>query len=360
MTIAIHISNRENESIWQNFNFKYFTAIASEKSTDHFIFIFDRSPGKELTLDPNCTPVILGPAITNILLRHYWYNYKLPSILERYNTDVFISADYTCSLRTKVPHCLIIHEISLKPKLKSNYWKRYLPQYLDISKQIFVTNNVVQQELQESFNIAKEKIQILYPGIDKPLTDINPDDIKNKYTEGKDYFLYDTSGNGTSDLITLLKAFSQFKKWQKSEMMLLVLLRSEIPEKIKKEISAYKYRDELLMLIAPSDAAILLSAAYGVIAFSDPFTFPAEGLLAINNGSALITNETKINTGIFGNTALYVQMDEKDIADKMMLLYKDEYLRAKCIIQGKALLTSYSEINTMDTLWQGIHKIVNQ
>ena len=68
------------------------------------------------------------------------------------------------------------------------------------------------------------KLHVINPGIDeifKPLDWEEKEIIREKYAEGKAYFLFSGDINRRSNLINLLKAFSFFKKRQKSNMMLL-------------------------------------------------------------------------------------------------------------------------------------------
>ena len=58
--------------------------------------------------------------------------------------------------------------------------------------------------------------------------------IKEKYADGKAYFLFSGDINQRSNLINLLKAFSFFKKRQKSNMLLLIAGNAD--EAFKKEL----------------------------------------------------------------------------------------------------------------------------
>ena len=58
---------------------------------------------------------------------------------------------------------------------------------------------------------------------------------------------------------------------------------------------------------------------------------------------------------IAGDAALYANpADPKDIADKMMMLYKDETLRSSLVEKGKAVVEKYSCDKTAEHLWQSI------
>ena len=74
-------------------------------------------------------------------------------------------------------------------------------------------------------------------------------------------------------------------------------------------------------------------------------------LFAIKYNIPLITTSNDFYKSIYQNAALYTAMDEKDIAEKMMLLYKDEQLRNDLINYGKHLSASFTWDKTAGHLW---------
>jgi glycosyltransferase involved in cell wall biosynthesis len=347
MTIAIHISAGKNESLWENINFKCFTRLAAERPGDHFIFIFDKPQHPELSLESNCTPVVCAPQIRNSLLRHYWYNYKIPALLERYNAGVFITADAVCSLRTDVPQAMLTEALSLRRANTGRYWKKFLPAFLEKAKAVFVTNNIVAEELEKRFAPKKDKIKLLHPGMEDLFRQRDHQEretIKEKHTEGKDYFLFAAGAHEKDHVIVLLKAFSIFKKWQKSNMQLVLLSKAGPSPALAKDISTYKYRNEIKFLASrhEEEAAEILSAAYALIDLNEPVFFPQTGLHAMRCGVPVITDENKVTLKTYGDAALYAVQDEKNLSAKMMMLYKDEHLRNLHIYKGYQVAFPYS------------------
>ena len=57
--------------------------------------------------------------------------------------------------------------------------------------------------------------------------------------------------------------------------------------------------------------------------------------------------------------ALYADANNpQDIAEKMMLIYKDENLRNSLVAKGKTIAAHYSWQRTAELLWQSIQKTV--
>ena len=357
MTLAIHINIIKNESAWENFNFKCFSLIAAQNPAHHFIFIFDSLPHPELYLEPNCTPVICSPRLKNNLLRHYWYNFKIPSLLDRYQADIFITSRNMCSLRTNVPQCMVIEEISLFDK-KSAYWKRFLPLFLNVANSIFITNTLVEEDLLIKYGIEQKKITTLYPGIDEGAYSSNEkEEIKNKHTEGKEFFYYELSKEKMPQLIFVLKAFSLFKKWQKSGMQLVICIKETLQPALSSILSNYKYRSEIKIIISIEPEQNILPAAYAAISLTGNIILPSTGLLAMKRGIPVIAIHDKLNGKVFSDAALYVTLNEKDISDKMMLLYKDEHYRKEQILKGIQVTSNYSWAATTSVLWSRLQLI---
>jgi glycosyltransferase involved in cell wall biosynthesis len=60
---------------------------------------------------------------------------------------------------------------------------------------------------------------------------------------------------------------------------------------------------------------------------------------------------------IAGNAALYFNpADHNDIAEKMLLLYKDENLRSQLIEKGKQICKQYNWDRSAELFWQSIEK----
>jgi len=62
---------------------------------------------------------------------------------------------------------------------------------------------------------------------------------------------------------------------------------------------------------------------------------------------------------IAGEAALYADPASfEDIADKMMLIYKDETLREQLVKRGREIAKKYSGARTAELLWQSILRAV--
>ena len=94
------------------FIYETFKRIVKNNPQHQFVFIFDRPYDDGFVFAPNITPVLTGPPARHPLLWKLWYDIKVPAVLRKVRADVFVSCDGFCSLGTKVPQCLVVHDLS--------------------------------------------------------------------------------------------------------------------------------------------------------------------------------------------------------------------------------------------------------
>ncbi|OSZ73875.1 hypothetical protein CAP36_17930 [Chitinophagaceae bacterium IBVUCB2] len=350
-----------------------FSRIVRNHPEHLFVFIFDRPYDERFVFEKNVTPVVIGPAARHPLLWKYWYDIKVPPVLRKYKADVFVSCDGFCSLRTKVPQCLVIHDLaflhypSFNKKSHLLFYKKYTPKFLEKAASIATVSAFSKKDIIDSYKILDEKIEVVYSAakkIFKPISDEAKLSIKNKYTEGKEYFVYTGAVHPRKNLMNLLKAFSVFKKRQKTNMKLLLAGRLAWKyESFTEDLKSYKYRNDVVMTgyIEEAELVKITGAAYALVYPSLLEGFGVPVIEAMNCNVPVITSANSAMQEIAKDAALYSKPESHiDIADKMMLLYKDENLRQELIEKGNRIAQEYSWDRTATLLWQSILKAVNK
>jgi glycosyltransferase involved in cell wall biosynthesis len=80
-------------------------------------------------------------------------------------------------------------------------------------------------------------------------------------------------------------------------------------------------------------------------------------LEAMKSHVPVLTSAQSAMEEIGEDAALYFNpTDHTDIADKLMLIYKDENLRSRLIEKGKLVAAKYNWQRTADLLWNSILK----
>jgi len=354
------------------FVFEVFKHLTNKYPEHHFIFIFDRAYDKQFIFSSNISPVVIGPPARHPLLWKFWYDIKIPAVLKKYKADVFVSADGLCSLATKVPQCLVLHDLAFIHYpghiRKSHYifYKRYVPKFLKKAKSVATVSEFSKRDIANYYKVDANKIDVVYSAAKDIFKPVSPDvkeQVKNQYTEGKEYFLYIGAIHPRKNLVNLLKAFSVFKKRQKSSFKLVLAGRLAWKyDSFMQSLKRYKYRDDVIMLgYSNEDDLIKITAsAYALVYPSLLEGFGVPVIEAMKCFVPVITSLRSSMQEITKDAALYADANSPDdIADKMMLVYKDEKLRDELIIKGDVVAEQYSWQRTADLLWQCIQKAVD-
>jgi len=158
----------------------------------------------------------------------------------------------------------------------------------------------------------------------------------------------------------LLKAFSFFKKRQKSNLQLLIATNSSAHfGPFAENLKTYKYRNDVKLFkdLTQEELQEITRCAY---AFLYPVLFENSGikiLQAMKWNTPLILSDLEIFHEICTDATLYVDPNNfENIADKMMLLFKDEKKRAELIEKGIQQSQQFNIQKSLEQLWQSILK----
>ncbi len=344
-----------------------FSRIARNNPQHEFYFFFDRSFSDEFIYSTNVKPVIIKPQARLPFLWNIWYNWQVPLVLKKIKADVFVSPDGFCSLQTKVPQCLVVHDLAflhhpdflLQSHLK--FYKKYTPKFLAKAKVIATVSEFSKQDICKQYKIDSEKIHVTYNATNaafQPLESAEKEKVKQQYSNGCEYFLYTGTIHPRKNLINLLKAFSLFKKKQNSNMKLVITGRMAWKtDGFLKLLNTFKFRNDVRLTgyVSKEELVRLIASAYAMVYPSCFEGFGVPPLEALQCLVPAIVSNTSAMPEVGGDAYLYVNPDSfEDIAEKMMLLYKDETLRNKLIKNGEKRLQLFSWDETAKKMWDCI------
>ena len=336
-------------SVLDSFIVETFISMNGQHPEHKFIIIAAQKPVELFSFDSNIETIFVKPLSKNAVLKKIWWDIKLPAILKKVKADLFISFNNACSLSTVVPQIMMIQ--NLEKARKAHIKKAQL---------LGVPNKLMKKKLIEKFEIQDEKIVVIYPSLNKmyaPINEQGKEVIKNKYSEGKEFFLFNGVFPGQKDFIDLLKSFSHFKKRQQSSFRLLVITSSN--SFFEKSLGGYKYRKDVKVIDIKDkqEEALITASAYAVVY---PFNTNGDMIAALNatrSGVPVIATKNSIINEAFGEAALYSETEEsKNVGEKMMQVYTDENHRTRLIEKGKLLAGEYASEKTAGMLWQSIIK----
>lgn len=348
------------------FQYQVLKRIIANHPEHAFLFLSDHPHDKELIAGANITPVIAGPVAAHPLLWKWWYDVRVPGLLKKHQADVFVACNGICSLRTRVPQCLVLQDLAFlhSPSVKRShvfFYRQYLPVFLHRAGAVAAVSGSLKKEIAAAYKIDAGKTTVVHTAADAvfcPPEESEKERIKEKYTDGKNYFLCTGAIHSHKNTINLLKAFSVFKKRQQSNWKLVLTgTMGRANRRFAESLGTYKYRDDIVLTgyVEQAELAKITGSAYALVCpapCEDPVTTVLE---AMRSAVPVIASGSPAMQEIAGDAALYADPgDPHDIAERMMRLYKDESLRIELAGKGRQRAQAYSWDRTAGLLWQSI------
>lgn len=350
IALSIHLFKKGYPGDDQESLFDFFLNFPFSNPGHTFILISDTPYPPSLIFPHNVVPVFIGPEAKNPLTWRIWYNLKIPLTLKKYKADIFITAKF-CSLRTGMPQLLIdpdlnfIHQPLILNKRHLHFYRKYTPRFLNKCEAVIVDSMFSKKQLIHHYHIEESKISVFFPDADKDFRPLNYEErekIKEKYAGGHEYFIYNGSISPQQNLKNLLKAFSAFKKRQKSGMQLLITGKpgAEYEEWLA-ALKHYKFQAEVKVLdnLSKDETGKIVAGAYAMVYtpfYETSYQVPLQSMVS---QVPLIVSDRGALPEACDDAAMYADPgDFKTIAEKMMLIFKDERMRKDLIQRGQAQL----------------------
>lgn len=329
-----------------------------------FYFFFDRPYDPQFVFAPNVTPVVVHPQARHPVLFYLWFEWSIPFMLRKYKIDLFLSPDGYMSLSTKVPTCLVIHDLAfehypehfvLSHKL---YWRHYSPLFARKAKRIATVSTFSKDDIAARYGILPQNIDVVYNGAHEeyvPLTPTKREEVKNKYAEGCEYFVFAGALHPRKNIVNLLKAFVAFKKRQRTNMKLVIAGRPAWKyEEVEEMRLTMPYKDDVKWVgyMNVDELSDVIGGAYALLYASLFEGFGIPILEALQCDVPAIVSNTSSMPEVAGDAALLVDpTDPEDIATKMHTLYKDETLRKQLVANARVQVKKFSWQSSSEKLW---------
>lgn len=363
MKIAVNAGSLSDEAL------NLMIQLASAHSRENFLFIYQDRILQKPEFPGNVKVVIKESKKESAFSEKLWYEFTIPRLLKKENADIFISSG-PVSLRSKAPQVLLFPDLSsffqpdLPDKKRLPALKKQTTAYLHKAEKIILASAFYKNQLSSKYNIPAEKMVILPPVIEGKT--VFPDfekkqAIKKKYADGNEYFLFFGSISPSQNLVNILKAFSFFKKRQRSEMKLLIAGKpGKNYNDFTDSLRLYKWNKEVRVYdnLSNQEAEEVISAAYAMVYVPVYESGISHALHAMKFAVPVILSSTGAFNEFFSDAALYVHpLNFKDIAEKMMLLFKDELLRKDLSEQLRLAKEMFTGNDTEKILFESLQEL---
>ncbi|MEO6135338.1 MAG: glycosyltransferase, partial [Ginsengibacter sp.] len=207
---------------------------------------------------------------------------------------------------------------------------------------IIVSSEFEKTILKKYHSDSAQKIQVVYEGVNSKGTVLGleeREEIKEKFAEGNEYFIYPGIISPLKNLVNLLKAFSAFKKRQRSGMQLIIAgEKGKGFDEFIHSVDLYRFKKEVKILtqLSAEESKKIIAAAYATILPATNEVTATAALQSLQCDVPVIGCSVGAVPEICGDAGSYFAAgDYKNITEKMMLLFKDEKLRSELITKGR-------------------------
>ena len=345
------------------FAYETLRRMVAEHPEHEFFFFFDRKPSEKFIFGENVTPMTVNPPARHPVLWCLFFEVGIARAIKKYDIELFLSPDGYIPLRTKVKIVDVIHDINFAHHSRNMRWshQRYMeyffPRYARKATQVVTVSEFSKQDIAKTYGIEEEKISVVYNGAGeayKPLTEAEKAEVRERYSDGKPYFIFVSTILRRKNLANLLKAFDKIRE-EEDYRLLVVGAKVWWQEELKAAYDGMRHK-EAVKFIGRAEAkelSKLMGAATALVypSFYEGFGIPI--VEAFCAETAVITSNTTSMPEVAGDAALVVNPHSVDeIRDAMRQVANDAELREKLIERGRERRKAFSWDKSAKELWE--------
>lgn len=337
-----------------------------------FYFLFDRKFDPEFIFSNNVKPVVLFPQARHPFLWYWWFEISVAGWLNKNKPDLFLSTDNYACLQTDVPQVLVMHDLAFEhfPGQVSffvkQYYKYFIPRFAQKAKRIATVSEFSKQDIVKQYKVAAKIIDVVYNGakeVYQPVNEVVKIRVKEKYSEGKNYFIYVGSIHPRKNIKNLLLAFEKFKTATSSNYQLLIIGRKAWDFKEVDEIHALmQFKNEVKFLghVDSNELGEIVASAFAMVYASLFEGFGIPIVEAMSCDVPVITSDITSMPEVAGDAALLVNPNSaEEISSAMIKLLENSSFRESLIEKGRLQIKKFSWDMTAEKLWKSCEKVLS-
>ena len=337
MVIGAHIWGENVEQSKLLFALRKVSSIKTEVK----IILFVSS--SSVDVPNNFVKVLISPKPKNKLLLYYWYQYKLPRLLTKYNITTFISnTGMLASYKTSAQH-LFVEDQNMFAE-KNRFFNGKINDAIENAKKIFIVDDFLGAQFAKAFPKHLNKLQQLNFNIsEKPIlfSVVELEEIKVKYTGGLDYYLFPINSSSKVHVVTVLKAFSQLKKWQKTSIKLVFLFEETINENFLPDFKNYKHKNDVVLIAETNENKAQINASAFCYIYLSDYNSHQNVFYPLQYEVPVIAADADANRLLFSSAISYSAISVEELARQLQLIYKDEAYNRQLLFEGKAFINTF-------------------
>jgi glycosyltransferase involved in cell wall biosynthesis len=291
-------------------------------------------------------PVVHPPAKATIL----WDQMVLPRLMKKYHVDLFFSPYYKVPLIGIIPAISTISDVMyiyypVKWRGTSAFSRLYYRIFGGLmtakAYKVFTSSEYSKTEILRFYHVHSEKVQVIYNGLSdkyQPCNDTHAIEmVKRKFGITAPYLLYVGNFKPHKNVATLIEAFEKVRESIPDLELVLAGNKDRHFATIDDRIRRSPHAQAIVAtgLVAQDEQIALYSAATAFVfpSLYEGFGYPP--LEAMACGAPVVSSDRTSLSEIIGDAALRCNpVDAADIAEKIVLIVRDNVLRKQCIERG--------------------------
>lgn len=335
-----------------------------------FHLLFDRKPDASMIFK-GAKAVVLPPQARHPVLWFLWFEWSVKQYLKKIRPLVFLSPDGYACLGSEQPQVLVMHDLAFEhfpdqvPYLVRRYYQYYMPRFAQKATRIATVSEFSKHDIASRYGIQAANISVTYNGsneIYKPLTAEEKQGAKERWTNGRSYFVYVGSMHPRKNVDGLLRSFEAFKrKGNRPEKLVLIGRMAWQTGSIKAELDSMNFSKDVVFAghLEPVQLHLVLGSALALtyVSWFEGFGIPI--LEALNCDIPVICSNTSSMPEVAGEAGILVNPgDYSGIADQMERIADDSDLRAGLIEKGRVQREKFSWDKTANALWKAVESAI--
>ena len=364
MKIAINADLDFTQTNWfYAFILEAFNRMAIEQKGLRIWLLVNNTFKTPTILPDNIKLITIEKPLKILRFLNWRYAYEVKKQVRKLKPQVFISIGTLGPIIGKVPQLFIVcHNNIASENKKYIKFKNYIGAYnyaqLKPFVEVITFTRTSENMLLKNKSFQKNKFHLLplSPVYIKAIAQEElKKQIKEKYSEGYEYFICFFDQIFSIELIFLLKAFSIFKIRQQSKMKLILTGMDQINwQKAKTVLFNYKFREEVIGIpyLPLAEQAALTSGAYAAIFISN-LVFEGIVMETIRAGVPVIISNDAPAKELAGEACLvFNSLESKSLGERLMEIYKNEELRMQFIRRSMQKEVNENWMQTTSLIWQ--------
>lgn len=281
------------------------------------------------------------------------------SILNKYNLDLMHFTHFNAPVLYRRPFVVTIHDLTLSfyPGKKMHRWYHRLAYHFTINhavkraKKIIAVSQNTKRDIQHLFHIRKDKIEVIYEGVNAEFFEKVMEKEKNlileKYSIKRPFLLYTGVWRDHKNLVRLIKAYHILKKQHHIKAQLVITGKPNpyYPE-VQSTVDDLKLNNDVIFpgMVPEGDLVALYQSA---TLYAFPSLYEGFGLSLLESMSCELPVVASNIASIpevcgEGNAVLFDPLNEEDIAEKIYSVYSNPDLQDKLKASGLTRVKDFS------------------